>query len=109
MTNTQSVRLQTSGDRHWSSLAFGSGPTHSRGGILRLVVLDAAEGAWLYGRTVARGALALAGRASIGAGICGCSALHVGLRLDRSRPAGSLRSAAEVGRGRLLPLGANPT
>ena|ERR1700722_660294 len=44
MMNTQSVRLQTSGDCQWSSLAFGSGLTHSKGGILRLVVRAAAEG-----------------------------------------------------------------
>src|SRR5439155_25584737 len=50
------------------------------------------------------GALAMAGGDSIGAGIRGCSTLHLGLRVDGTRNACAFRSTSAIGSGGLLPI-----
>ena len=52
--------------------------------------------------------LAIAGGASVGAGICGGPALRLGLRVDGTRHTCSGRSAAAIGGGGFLPLCAEP-
>src|SRR5207247_9801640 len=54
------------------------------------------------------GALAMAGGDSIGAGIRGCSTLHLGLRVDGTRNPRAFRSTSAISSGGLLPLRASP-
>src|SRR5229473_1335671 len=57
----------------------------SRRGVPCFVVLAAAAMARIWRGSGDYGALALAGGDSVGAGIRGCSALHLGLRVDGTR------------------------
>src|SRR5205807_1583354 len=76
--------------------------------LLRPMVLAPAGVARLPRRNGGDGALAMAGGDSIGAGIRGCSTLHLGLRVDGTRNPCALRSAPAISSGGLLPLRAQP-
>src|SRR5579863_1163213 len=73
----------------WSDRFAGGGR-----GVSRLVVLAAAAVARIQSRNGGRGALAMAGRGSLRAGIRGCAALHLGFWMDGTRHAGPSGSAA---------------
>jgi hypothetical protein len=51
-----------------------------------------------------RGPLAMVSDASFGAGICGCPALRLGLRMDGTWYSGPVRSAPALGHSRSLSL-----
>jgi len=73
-------------------------------GVLRPMVLALAGVARLPRRNGGDGALAMAGGDSIGAGIRGCSTMHLGLRVDGTRNACAFRSTSAIGSGGLLPI-----
>src|SRR5437870_4199038 len=77
-------------------------------GILRAMVLAASRMARLPRGNGGSGALAMAGGDSIGAGICSCSTLHLGFRLDGAWHARAFRSASAVSGEGFLPLRAQP-
>ena len=74
------------------------------GAVLRPMVLALAGVARLPRRNGGDGALAMAGGDSIGAGIRGCSTLHLGLRVDGTRNPRAFRSTSAISSGGLLPL-----
>src|ERR1035437_6910441 len=78
-------------------MANGASLAGCRRGVLRLVVLAAAAVARFPRGNGGHSALAMAGCASVGAGICCRPALHLGLRLDGTRHTGPDGSAAAIG------------
>src|SRR5271165_3206745 len=67
------------------SLAADGGGAGSGRGVLRVMVLGVARVAWFLRGSRRCVALAMAGRCSVGAWICGSHALCLGLRMDRTR------------------------
>ena len=74
------------------------------GAFFALWFLAPAGMARLPRRNGGDGALAMAGGDSIGAGIHGCSTLHLGLRVDGTRNPRAFRSTSAISSGGLLPL-----
>ena len=82
--------------------------TGSRWSVLGIVVLAAATVARFPSGHDGHSTLAMVGCASLGAGICGCPALRLGLRMDGTRYPRDVRSAATLGRGRSIPPCSEP-
>src|SRR5207302_7896944 len=80
----------------------------SRHGIFHSVVLAATSMARLQCGNGGCGTLAMAGSGSVRAGICCCSALCLGLWVDRTRYTCSGSPAEAVGGGRFLPPSPKP-
>ncbi len=89
-------------------MAERSGGAGRGWGLLRTMVLAAAGMAGLPRRNSGRGALAMAGSHTVGAGIRGGSTLRLGLWLDRTRNPCAYRSASAISGSGLLSLCAQP-
>src|SRR5229473_4067452 len=85
-------------------MAERSGGAGRGWGLLRTMVLAAAGMAGLPRRNSGRGALAMAGSHTVGAGIRGGSTLRLGLWLDRTRNPCAYRTASTASGGWLLPV-----
>src|ERR1700683_2235885 len=91
-----------SNGRSLPSRAGGCCLAGSRWGLPRFVVLVVAGMAGFHCGDGGRRALAMAGRNSVGGGICGRLTLHLGLRLGGRGYACPRRSAEKIGGGRVL-------
>ena len=91
-------------DGSWEPMADSDGFDAGGSGILRVVVLAAAEVAGVYRGGVARSGMAMGGGSAFRAGICSGAAVRLGLRLDGARDS-CPDCAAEAARGRgILPV-----